>query len=143
MDSPHQTINDLIGNDYWGESLLSVPGSFQELTEPYTCTCFQKETCRFRYKTLQIANARIRFFELQKVFWDRKVIICFAFQIFILLLLLFHIIKNYPKAIMYSDSISKYRQKYIEENIRKKLCLNRQPPNKRQLHKSGIANWDT
>ena len=44
---------------------------------------------------------------------------------------------------MYSDSISKYRQKYIEENIRKKLCLNRQPPNERQVHKTGIANWDT
>ena len=24
MDSPYQTINDLIGNSYWGESLLSV-----------------------------------------------------------------------------------------------------------------------
>ena len=28
MDSPHQMINDLIGNGYWGESILSVPGIF-------------------------------------------------------------------------------------------------------------------
>ena len=28
MDSPYQMINDLFGNGYWGESLLSVPGIF-------------------------------------------------------------------------------------------------------------------
>ena len=28
MDSPYQTINDLIGNGYWGKSLLLVPGIF-------------------------------------------------------------------------------------------------------------------
>ena len=28
IDSPHQTVDDLIGIVYWGDSLLSVPGIF-------------------------------------------------------------------------------------------------------------------
>ena len=28
MGFPHQTVNDIVGISYWGESLLSVPGNF-------------------------------------------------------------------------------------------------------------------
>ena len=34
MGSPHQTVNDLVGIAYWGESLLSVPGNFPGINKP-------------------------------------------------------------------------------------------------------------